>query len=62
MRHIAAMTAAFAAGQMVGPLFGSIVYDLSQSFAPALIGTSFLLALTAVAMTIRTAKPQTAVP
>lgn len=53
MRHIAAMTAAFALGQMIGPLFGSASHGLFQSFAPALIGTSILLTVTAITLAIR---------
>ena len=62
MRHIAAMTAAFALGQMIGPLVGSTAYDLSDSFAPALLGTSILLAISATAMALREPVPQTADP
>ncbi|NKB58761.1 MAG: YbfB/YjiJ family MFS transporter [Alphaproteobacteria bacterium] len=48
VRHIAAMTAAFAAGQMIGPLFGSAIYDAMQSFTAALVITSVALVATTV--------------
>ncbi len=48
MRHIAVMTAAFATGQMIGPVFASSVYDLTQSFAVSLIITSAILVITAM--------------
>ena len=53
IRHIAVMTASFATGQMIGPLFASAVYDLSQSFAPSLIITSAILIVTAARLTKR---------
>ena len=48
MRHIAVMTASFATGQMIGPVFASSVYDLTQSFAVSLIITSATLIITAM--------------
>ncbi len=50
MRHIAAMTASFATGQMIGPVFASSVYDLTQSFAVSLIITSATLVITALTL------------
>lgn len=50
MRHIAGMTAAFASGQMIGPVFASTVYDLTQSFAVSLIVTSAVLGITATTL------------
>ena len=50
MRHIAVMTAAFATGQMIGPVFAGFVYDLSQSFAVSLIVASALLVITATTL------------
>lgn len=50
MRHIAAMTAAFATGQMIGPLFASVIYDLTQGFALSLICTSLALIITALTL------------
>ena len=47
VRHIAALTAAFAAGQMIGPLFAGVLYELTRSFALSLISTSFVLLVTA---------------
>jgi len=46
MRHIAAMTAAFASGQIIGPIFAGIVFDLTLSFNVALIGASGVLMIT----------------
>lgn len=46
-RHIAAMTAAFAAGQMIGPALGGWVFELTGSLSAALAGTSALLAASA---------------
>jgi len=50
MRHIAVMTAAFATGQMIGPVFASSIYDLTQSFAVSLIITSAILVITAMTL------------
>lgn len=50
MRHIAVMTAAFATGQIIGPVFASAVYDLTQSFAVSLIITSAVLIITAMTL------------
>lgn len=49
-RHIAAMTAAFAAGQMIGPAFAGWVYEATQSFAGPLLITSIALATTAMTL------------
>jgi len=48
MRHIAVMTASFATGQMIGPLFASFVHELTKSFATSLIFASATLILTAI--------------
>lgn len=45
-RHIAAMTTAFATGQMIGPVLGSVLYDLSGDFAAVLIITGLAVAAT----------------
>ena len=50
MRHIAVMTASFATGQMIGPLFSGIVYDQTHSFAAALVVTSAALIATAMSL------------
>ena len=50
MRHIAVMTVSFATGQMIGPVFASSVYDLTQSFAVSLIITSATLIITAMTL------------
>ena len=44
------MTASFATGQMIGPVFASSVYDLTQSFAVSLIITSATLIITAITL------------
>jgi predicted MFS family arabinose efflux permease len=46
MRHIAIMTASFAAGQVIGPVFASTVYDVTQSFALPLVIASAVLVVT----------------
>ncbi len=50
LRQIAMMTAAFASGQMVGPLLASLLYDLTGSFSPSLMLASAALAVTAVTL------------
>ncbi len=50
MRHIAVMTVSFATGQMIGPVFASSVYDLTQSFAVSLIIASATLIITAITL------------
>jgi len=50
MRHIAVMTASFATGQIIGPLFASSVYDVTQGFSVALVVTSVTLAITATTL------------
>ncbi len=50
MRHIAVMTASFATGQMIGPVFAGSLYDLTQSFAVSLIITSAILIITAMTL------------
>ncbi len=50
MRHIAAMTAAFATGQMIGPLLASALHDLTQSFALPLVIAGMALVATAVGL------------
>ncbi len=46
LRHIAAMTAAFASGQIIGPIFAGVVFEFTQSFNDALIGASAVLVAT----------------
>jgi predicted MFS family arabinose efflux permease len=53
MRHIAIMTAAFATGQMIGPVFGGWIYDLTGSFSASLVITSIALAGTATSLMVR---------
>jgi predicted MFS family arabinose efflux permease len=50
MRHIAVMTVSFATGQMIGPVFASSVYDLTQSFAVSLVIASVTLIITAMTL------------
>ena len=45
MFQISAMTAAFATGQIIGPIFASFVFDLTQSFANALVLASLILVI-----------------
>lgn len=52
-RLIAVMTAAFAAGQMIGPALAGWAYDATQSFAAPLTLASAALALTATALAHR---------
>ncbi len=47
VRHVAAMTAAFAAGQAIGPLFAGALYDATGSFGPSLVATAIILVATA---------------
>jgi MFS family permease len=47
MRHIAIMTAAFASGQIIGPLFAGIIYRHTESFSLSLLATSVILVITA---------------
>ena len=53
MRHIAVMTASFATGQIIGPVFASSVYDLTQSFAVSLVVTAAALIITAMTLVDR---------
>lgn len=55
MRHIAVMTAVFATGQMLGPVFASSLYGLTESFSLTLVITSALLLVTAMTLTDRPA-------
>ncbi len=51
VRHIAAMTAAFASGQMIGPVLASLLFEATQSFSPSLILTSAVLIATVIPLT-----------
>jgi len=59
MRHIGVMTASFATGQIIGPLFASAVYGLTQNFSVSLSVTSVTLMVTALTL-LRT--PETVRP
>jgi MFS family permease len=50
MRHIAVMTASFATGQIIGPVFASSLYGITQSFSVSLVVTSLALAVTATGL------------
>lgn len=56
MRHLAIMTAAFAIGQMIGPVLASFVYSLTESFSISLILASGILVVTATVLLITTPK------
>ena len=56
MRHLAIMTAAFAIGQMIGPLVASAVYAYTESFSISLVLTSGILAVTAGVLLLKTPK------
>jgi len=43
VRHIALLTAAFAGGQMIGPLFASVLFSFTGSFDASLIVTAVIL-------------------
>lgn len=62
MRHIAVMTVSFATGQMIGPVFASSVYDLTQSFAVSLIITSATLIITAITLVGASSKKERVQP
>lgn len=47
IRHIASMTAAFATGQMVGPIFAGSVYAITESFDAILLASAAAVAATA---------------
>lgn len=57
MRHIAVMTASFATGQMIGPVFAGAAYDLTQSFAVSLVITSATLVVTAMTLVSEAGAP-----
>jgi MFS family permease len=56
MTHIAGLTAAFAAGQMIGPGLAGLIYEITGTFAPALWMTGVALAATAVLLVLRPAR------
>ena len=59
VRHVAAMTAAFAAGQAIGPVLAGMLYDATTSFAPSLIATAIFLVATAALLLRVTPDPRT---
>ena len=48
IRHIAIMTASFAAGQIIGPVFASSLYFFTKSFSISLITSSAILLITII--------------
>lgn len=56
MRHLAIMTAAFAIGQMIGPILAGSTYALTENFSISLILASGILAVTAILLRITTPK------
>lgn len=58
MRHIGAMTAAFATGQMAGPVIASALHGLTGGFGVSLGVTSVLLVATALSLTIKPARKE----
>ena len=58
MRHIAVMTASFATGQMIGPIFASSIYDLTGSFSTSLLITSVALVATVVPLLLGASKKE----
>jgi len=46
LRHLGAMTAAFASGQIIGPIFAGWLYSQTQSFSASLVFVSIILAAT----------------
>ena len=59
VRHVAAMTAAFATGQVIGPVFAGALYDATASFTPSLIATAILLIGTAMLLARADPSPRT---
>ncbi|MEP0942922.1 MAG: YbfB/YjiJ family MFS transporter [Rhizobiaceae bacterium] len=57
MRHLAIMTAAFAIGQMLGPVLASSLYSITESFAVSLVLASAILVVTATALHLTDPKP-----
>ena len=57
-RHIAVLTASFATGQMIGPVFASSMHDLTGSFSVSLLVTSVALLVTATALMFRASNPE----
>ena len=52
-RHIAAMTAAFAAGQIIGPVFAGWLYDATSSFSYPLLFASVVLIATCLPLAVQ---------
>jgi predicted MFS family arabinose efflux permease len=50
MRHLAIMTAAFAVGQMIGPVLASSLYSITESFSVSLVLASGILVATATVL------------
>jgi predicted MFS family arabinose efflux permease len=56
MRHLAIMTAAFAVGQMLGPVFASSLFSITGGFSVSLLLASGILVATAIALHLSTPK------
>jgi predicted MFS family arabinose efflux permease len=57
LRHIAVLTASFATGQMIGPLFASLIHDVTGGFAMSLALSSVALIATAIGLAGRKTEP-----
>jgi MFS family permease len=57
-RHIAALTAAFATGQIVGPFIAAWTYNAVSGFAPVLVVTSLCLGISAIGLKNRRELPK----
>jgi predicted MFS family arabinose efflux permease len=51
--HIAALTTAFAVGQMIGPAIAGWIFNLTGTFSSVLVVTSIMLAITAIILVRR---------
>ena len=57
MRHLAIMTAAFAVGQMIGPVLASSLYSITENFSVSLVLASGILVATAMVLHLNAPKP-----
>lgn len=60
LRHLAAMTAAFASGQVIGPVFAGWIHAQTNSFSAALIFASVLLTASLLMLVVKTPRDKTA--
>ena len=61
-RHIAAMTASFAAGQMIAPAFAGWLQDATGGFGTPLVLASLLLTVTVLPLAVHSGRPERAAP